>query len=148
MIPQCKSEPISPFDWRSELQLHVLEIDRQHQELLVRARALRDSIDAARPWQELQVMLSALIGFTEMHFRTEEDLMLAHGYEGYLAHKAEHTDLLAQAYLVRGELSAGAIGPCHMLSLFIAVWANQHIVDLDKKFFTFLETQRGSGAPR
>jgi hemerythrin len=144
MSSHCKSEVMSPFELRSELLLHVAEIDEQHRELLARARALRDSIDAAKPLQELEVMLSALIDFTEMHFHTEEELMLAHGYEGYGAHKAAHTDLLDQACLVRRELSTGAIGPCHVLSLFIQAWATEHILGPDKRLFAFLASKRPS----
>lgn len=135
---------MSPFELRSELLLHVAEIDEQHRELLARARVLRDSIDAAKPLQELEAMLSALIDFTEMHFHTEEELMVAHCYEGYGAHKAAHAELLEQAYVVRRELSAGAIGPCHVLSLFIQAWAIEHILGPDKRFFAFLESEHPS----
>ncbi|MGD0013655.1 MAG: bacteriohemerythrin [Bryobacteraceae bacterium] len=144
MSSQCESEVMSPFELRSELLLHVAEIDEQHRVLLARARALRDSIDAAKPLQELEAMLSALIDFTEMHFHTEEDLMVAHGYEGYGAHKAAHTELLDQAYVVRRELSIGAIGPCHVLSLFIQDWTTEHILGLDKQLFAFLASKRPS----
>ena len=39
-------------------------------------RLLVESRNAPEP-HEIQVLLSALIDFTEMHFRTEEELMLA-----------------------------------------------------------------------
>jgi hemerythrin len=141
MSPQGKSEVISPLAWRPELQLHVLDIDHQHEELLFRARVLEESIDPGKPLPELQVMLAALIDSTEMHFHTEEDLMRAQSYEGFPAHKAEHAELLDQAYLVRRELSTGEIHPCHMLSLFIQTWLNQHIVGLDKQFFASLASK-------
>ncbi len=144
MSSQGKSEVMSPLEWRPELQLHVREIDQQHEELLHRARVLEESIDAGRPLQELQVMLSALIDFTEIHLHTEEELMLARSYKGYSAHKAEHAVLLNQAYLVRHELSNGAIHPCHVLSLFIQAWINQHIVGPDRQFFAFLASAHPS----
>jgi hemerythrin-like metal-binding protein len=81
MSPQGNSEVLSASEWRPELELHVLEIDQQHRELLGRARVLQVSIEAAKPRQEIQVLLSALIDFTEMHFRTEEELMLANSYK-------------------------------------------------------------------
>jgi hemerythrin len=147
MSPHSKSEVMSPFEWRSELLLHVVEIDQQHRELLVRARFLRDSIDAVKPWRELQVMISALIDFTEMHFHAEEELMLAHGYEGFRAHQAAHAKLLDQAYLLRREFSTGAINPCHLLADFIQAWTEEHIVGPDKQFCAFLASERPSEGP-
>jgi hemerythrin len=144
MSPQGNSEVMSPFRWRPELQLHVLEIDQQHRELLARARVLQESIESAKPRQELQALLSALLDFTEMHFHTEEELMLAHSYKGFAAHKAAHAELLEQAYLVKRELSTGAIHPCHMLSLFIQAWTTQHIVGPDKEFCAFLASEHHS----
>jgi hemerythrin len=127
--------------------LNVVKIDQQHRELLVRARALRDSIDAARPWQELQVLLSALVDFTEMHFHTEEELMLAHGFEGFRVHQAAHAELLDQAYRLRREFSTGAINPCHLLADFIQAWTEEHIVGPDKQFCAFLASERPSEGP-
>ena len=142
--PQSKSAVMSPFEWRSELLLHVVKIDQQHRELLVRARALHDSIAAAKPRVELQVMLSGLIDFTEMHFHTEEELMLAHGYEGYRAHRAAHVELLDQADRLKREFSTGTIVPCHLLSRFVEAWTKEHIVGPDRQFCEFLTSQRPS----
>jgi len=125
---------MSPFEWRSELLLHIPEIDRQHQELVARALVLHDAIHAAKPTHELQASLSALIESTEIHFRSEEKMMRAHGYDGYAPHAAEHAKLLEQIYLVRREFSSGKIDPCQALTLFVQVWTEQHVLGLDKQF--------------
>ncbi|RPI14417.1 MAG: hypothetical protein EHM65_04645 [Acidobacteriales bacterium] len=53
-----KSAAASPFEWRPELLLHVNLIDRQHQELLVRARTLNEAFNAAAPQPEIEAKLS------------------------------------------------------------------------------------------
>jgi hemerythrin len=146
MSSQSNSEVPSALEWRPELQLHVLEIDQQHRELLAMAHVLQVSIEAAKPRPELQVLLSALIDFAELHFRTEEELMLANSYKGFAAHKGAHADLLEQANMVKREFSTGAIHPCHMLALFVQAWVSQHILGPDKEFFAFLASKRASEA--
>jgi len=130
---------MSPFEWRSELLVHIPEIDRQHQELVARARDLHNAIDAAKPRHELQARLSALVEFAEIHFRSEEKMMRAHGYDGYAPHAAEHAKLLEQIYLVRREFSSGKIDPCQALTLFIQVWMEQHVLGPDKQFAESVE---------
>jgi hemerythrin-like metal-binding protein len=125
---------MSPFEWRSELLLHIPEIDGQHQELVARASDLRNALDAATPRHELQAMLSALIESAENHFRSEEKMMRAHRYNGYAPHAAEHADLLEQVYLIRREFSSGKINPSVALMVFMQVWTEQHILGPDKQF--------------
>jgi hemerythrin len=138
---QCEPAETLRFELPPELLVDILEIDTQHLELLDRAGVLGEAINAAKPRQEIEALLSALIDFTEMHFRTEEEMMLTHGYAGYEEHKAAHESLLGQIRLAAREFSAGEIARCHLLSQFIQSWAEEHITDLDKKFSAFLKSK-------
>ncbi len=144
MSPQLESVVTSPFEWRSELLLDVQEIDRQHRELLARASVLRHVINATGPRHAIQAKMSELIDYTEMHFGSEEKMMLAHDYRGYATHKAAHTELLDQIYMVRQELSTGSLDPGHMLVLFLQAWTSQHILGPDKQFVAFLKSESGA----
>jgi hemerythrin len=136
-----KAAAVSPFEWRSELLLNVDQIDRQHQELLARARTLNEALNAAAPPHEIEAKLSDLIGFTEMHFGSEEEAMRAHGYEGYATHQAVHRKLLDQIHLVKRDLLNGTVVPCQMLTRFMQAWTNHHITNLDKQLATFLRSK-------
>jgi hemerythrin len=136
-----KSAAMSPFEWRSELLLHVDQIDRQHQELLARARILNEALNAAEPQHEIEAKLLDLIGFTEMHFSSEEEAMRAHSYEGYTAHQAMHRELSDQMHVVRRGLLDGTVAPCQILSHFLEAWVNHHISGPDKQFATFLRSK-------
>jgi hemerythrin len=138
---------MSPFEWRSELLLHIPEIDRQHQELVARASDLHSALDnaigAAKPSHELQTKLSALAEFAEKHFRSEEKMMRAHGYDGYESHAIEHARLLEQIYLISREFSSGKIDPTGVLMFFMQNWTEQHILGADKQFAKFLCSPAG-----
>ena len=137
---------MSKFEWRSELLLHIPEIDRQHQELVARASDLHDAMSLARPKQELQILLSALILCAETHFRSEEEMMLAHGYEGHEEHASRHAQLLEQVHIVRQEFASGKIRSCQPLLLFLQVWTERHILRGDSEFAAFLMTKEPAGA--
>ena len=137
---------MSKLEWRSELLLHIPGIDRQHEELVARAGDLHNAMDLARPKDELLILLSALVLCAETHFRSEEEMMLAHGYEGRAEHASRHAQLLEQVYLVRQELSSGKIGICQPLLVFVEVWTEQHILKQDSEFAAFLKSKEPARA--
>ncbi len=127
--------------WRSELLLNVAEIDRQHREVVDCASRLHAAISEGQAQEQLRPMLSALIALTEMHFASEEAMMLAHAFDGHAAHRSEHQKLLKQIYLVDKDLSSGCIDPCQALALFVQVWIDQHILSFDRQFAEFLKSK-------
>ncbi len=131
---------MTSLEWRSELLLNDAEIDGQHRELVNCASRLQAAIREGQAHEQIRPMLSALIAFTEMHFTSEEEMMLAHAFDGHAAHRSEHQNLLEQLRLVDNELSAGRIESCQALALFVQVWVEQHILSLDRQFAEFLES--------
>ena len=136
-----KAAAVSPFEWRPELLLHVDQIDRQHEELLLRANALNEALNAEAPRHEIEARLSELTSFTAMHFRSEEESMRAHNYEKYATHEAAHRKLLDQIQLVRGDLLNGKVSSCRMLTRFIEAWTNHHITGTDRELAAFLRSR-------
>ena len=132
---------MATLQWRPELLLNVAEIDRQHREMVDRAGRLQEAISEGQTQEQIRPMLSALIAFTEMHFNSEEAMMLAHGFDGHAAHRSEHQELLKQIHLVDEDLSSGCIDPCQALELFVQVWIEQHILSFDRQFAEFLKSK-------
>jgi hemerythrin len=132
---------MTSLEWRPELLLNVAEIDRQHREMVDRAGRLQEAISEGQTQEQIRPMLSALIAFTEMHFNSEEAMMLAHAFDGHAAHRPEHQKLLEQIYLVDKDLSSGRIDPCQALALFVQVWIDQHILSFDRQFAEFLKSK-------
>jgi hemerythrin len=72
------------------MNIGIEEIDEQHMGLARAINALYDSNIAREREKAVKIALNMLIGYTEIHFKTEEDLMKSHDYPQYLEHKAEH----------------------------------------------------------
>jgi hemerythrin-like metal-binding protein len=105
------------------------------------ASRLHAAISEGQAQEQIRPMLSALIELTEMHFTSEEAMMLAHGFDGHAAHRSEHQRLLKQIYLVDKDISSGRIHLCQTLELFVQVWIEQHILSSDRQFAEFLKSK-------
>ena len=132
---------MTSLEWRPELLLNVAEIDSQHREMVNCASRLHAAISEGQAQEQIRPMLSALIELTEMHFTSEEAMMLSHGFDGHAAHRSEHQRLLKQIYLVDKDISSGRIHLCQTLELFVQVWIEQHILSSDRKFAEFLKSK-------
>jgi hemerythrin-like metal-binding protein len=132
---------MTSLEWRPELLLNVAEIDSQHREIVDCASRLHAAISEGQAQEQIRPMLSALIELTEMHFTSEEAMMLAHGFDGHAAHRSEHQKLLKQIYLVDKDISSGRIHLCQTLELFVQVWIEQHILSSDRQFAEFLKSK-------
>jgi len=132
---------MTSYEWRSELLLNDAEIDRQHRELVNRASRLHAAISEGQAQEQIRPMMSELIAFTEKHFTSEEEMMLAHAFHGYAAHRAEHQKLLEQFHLVDKDLSVRRIDSCQALALFFQMWVERHILSSDRQFVKFLESK-------
>ena len=72
------------------------KLDNQHQELFSTLNRLHDHMMSFSAPVLIDKDLSNLIDQTETHFKTEEEIMQAHGYPGYALHKNSHELLLRQ----------------------------------------------------
>lgn len=83
--------------WSDAFEIGVPAIDREHRELtelLNRVAALNAAGNAIH--DDLLELLGHLYQHTQVHFRHEEELMSAIGFDDYLNHRAEHQMLLAE----------------------------------------------------
>ena len=130
------------------VSLSIPQVDLEHQEMLELARALKLALEAGFSRHECHKKLCLLIKSTEIHFSSEEQLMLSSRYPGYQAHKTEHARLLAQLQLVEKEFASRAVHPCGALSTFLEVSAVHHMRGPDKHFAVFLSQRTPAGQGR
>jgi hemerythrin-like metal-binding protein len=117
------------------------QIYREHREVLESLSDVRSAISLGRPKPELAGKLAEFMATVEKHFASEEGLMRSSGYQGAVAHAAEHERLFGQLQSVRQEFAAGAINQGGALALFVEVWTKEHIERVDGRFIDFLNAQ-------
>ena len=120
--------------WSEGLSLGVPVIDEQHRRLVDLINAVGDSLrdDTQRGGG---AVMQELIRHTELHFRTEEALMHAHGAHNAERHRQEHRVLLSDLRSLGAGLEATSV----MLALqHLKAWLVRHIDTSDRELATEL----------
>ena len=82
--------------WSRACNVGVQAMDDQHAILMDEMNELRRALVRGAHRGQADELLSKLIEFSRLHFRSEEQLLAQHGFPGLAGHRAEHQRLLAQ----------------------------------------------------
>jgi hemerythrin len=80
------------------------EIDQQHRELVKIYDRLNDAVKNHEPRKDIFRIIDDAISFTELHFATEERLMVKSGYPLIEEHKKSHQELIKDARRLKDKL--------------------------------------------
>lgn len=120
------------------MSVNIRSIDDQHKKLVALVNNLHDAMSAGKGQQVLGKILDELIEYTKTHFATEERLMIAHTYPGYLSHKKEHDGLTQQVIAIHQDFKAGKPVITVEIMRFLKDWLGRHIKGTDQKYGPFL----------
>ncbi len=129
------------MQWNSELELQIVEIDRQHQRLVELINQFDDAVQAQQGVEMLDKVLNELLDYTKTHFKFEEALLAKHGYPTYPEHKAEHDALAEKVVFMQDMFKEGNPPDSNMLLNFLKIWLKEHILDVDKQYAPYLQEQ-------
>jgi hemerythrin len=132
---------MSLITWSDEYSVNIKEIDNQHRQLVEMLNELHRSMRAGQSGQVLGNLLQRLIDYTEYHFSTEEKIMEAYNYPGYIHHKSEHAALTRKVMEFQRQYRQNPTGLGVQLMNFLKSWLVDHIVGSDKKYTKFLNSQ-------
>lgn len=124
---------MSFFDWTSQLEVNVAQMDAQHKQILSLMNRLYDerATNAANP--RLASTLTELGRVTAAHFSDEEAHMAAIGFPKLRSHAEIHRQLLdrfhehVNAFKASGKLSDDFF-------TFLKQWLVAHIIGIDKQY--------------
>ncbi len=118
--------------WRSEYNLGVEGIDKQHRSLVDLVNQVWEGIVFQAERAKMLELVQRLEHYTIAHFAAEEAYMKAIGYPGLDAHKLVHQQFIARvdaekkAVLKGGQLTLGLVE-------FLKQWLLDHIMGLDRE---------------
>lgn len=125
---------------KEQFGTNINTADYQHQEIFSMVNQLVDRVTSGNR-QAVGKQLDALINYVAMHFKTEEDLMQAHGYPDYAAHKAKHDELVATCVDLQKKFHAGQAEVTADTAVFVKDWLYNHIPNVDKHYGPFLNSK-------
>lgn len=84
--------------------LDVAEIDQQHSQLVSMLNELNDAVKNHSERKDIYQIIDDVISYTELHFASEEQLMLQSGYPEIEWHKNKHKQLIKEALHLKDKL--------------------------------------------
>jgi len=129
------------INWNDTYSIGVLKIDNQHKRLVQIINELSDAMGAGKGKDVLGKVLNELVLYVNTHFKSEEELMLQHGYEEYETHRYEHEKLTDEVKRFLEDLQTGKALLTGQIMNFLRNWLMDHIVVKDKKLGKFLNSK-------
>ncbi|PWH17777.1 MAG: hemerythrin [Anaerolineae bacterium] len=124
-----------------DFSVNIKEIDNQHRQLIEIVNQLHRAMREGKSSQMINDIINRLIDYTQYHFETEERLMEAYNFPGYVHHKAEHAKLTRQVQEFQRQYRQNPMGLSVQLLNFLKSWVADHILQTDKQYTRFLNNQ-------
>ncbi|HEY5764163.1 MAG TPA: bacteriohemerythrin [Rhodocyclaceae bacterium] len=129
------------IEWGPEYETGVREIDSQHRTLLGIYNDLSDALELDTAGQAAATTLDRLLHYTDFHFKTEERMMVEHGYPMSSAHTAEHYVLIERSKLLQHRLQGGDQKVAVDTLDFLKRWLINHIQKVDRDLAEYLQSR-------
>jgi hemerythrin len=125
------------MQWNDSLSVGVTEIDTQHKNLVLYLNDLHFAMSQGKGSEVLKSLLARLVGYTQVHFATEEKYMQQWSYPGYVHHKGEHTAFVKKVGDFQAKFEAGQTALSIEILTFLKDWVGNHIQGTDKRYSVF-----------
>jgi hemerythrin-like metal-binding domain len=135
------------FDWKPEYSLNIAEIDKQHKRLFELAAELYEisrAKDDFDHYDEIMRVFQELSDYTVYHFSYEENLLDQYKFEPHYTkmHKLEHGAFVNKMVkLGQQDLDKNQKKVLLDIIMFAVDWIEKHIMNTDKKYSAFLNSQ-------
>jgi hemerythrin-like metal-binding protein len=129
------------FAWSDTYSVQIGIIDMQHKNLVNLVNELHQAMGVGQGKEQAGKILSNLIRYTQVHFKTEENLMESHKYPEYTSHKSEHDRLTKTVLDFQDKFQRNQVGLTVELMDFLKLWLTRHILGSDQKYTPFLNAK-------
>jgi hemerythrin-like metal-binding protein len=123
---------VTLLTWSHECIVGVEAIDDQHGILMDTLNELRVMLLRGTDRRGVSLQLERLIDFTQMHFQSEEKLLLQQGFPGINDHRTAHHHLLAKLYEALEQINHQEVLHFPSLLGFLPSWYLDHVETLDQ----------------
>jgi hemerythrin len=127
--------------WTTEYAVGVPLIDQQHQELFRRINALLQACNEGQGKEKVGEILNFLEEYVQVHFGSEEEVMIKHAYPEYLAHRKQHQHFVENFMDLKRKFEQEGAG-IHLVvttNKVVVDWLRNHILLTDTKLGAFLK---------
>jgi len=131
------------IQWDNQYELGITSIDNQHKELVNIIGNLSDLLTSAISGEDIYdpmiEIITSLTNYTIYHFKYEEDLFDAYGYESAAVHKKEHQNLIQEIENLDFEsIDEDQVIYGKKILRFLLTWVFKHISGTDFLYKEFM----------
>ena len=126
------------LSWQKEYMVGVPQIDKEHQYLFALINEFHDKHASVAGPQRALAVLNRLVDYAKLHFRHEEELMLAMGYPLLPDQLDMHDKLYSSVSRLCQTLQADPSNLGPETIRFLKGWMIGHIVNEDMRIGDFL----------
>lgn len=126
------------MEWNDTLSLGIDTVDNHHKKLISMINSLYDAMLAGHSKDTVAKILSALLVYTDKHFKYEEQLFEKYNYRHSIEHKQQHDNLLKQVVALNEKFNCSKVTISVELLKFLKKWMTEHIMEEDKMYCEFL----------
>jgi len=127
--------------WSPTFSVGIRLIDQQHKGLLDMVNDMFNHVvgseEAEREY--FQRIIHKAVDYVKVHFATEERIMKATRFPGYLSHKGAHEDFILTVAQNIQEYRTGKKGNLLSFTHFLREWILTHIAIMDKQYFDYFK---------
>jgi hemerythrin len=139
VIEEVKFMPL--FTWDPTFSVGFNDWDDHHKRLFELINQLYEAMRLGKGSQELSIILSNLLDYTNFHFSSEEARFTQFGYPDKVKHVGEHQIFKDKIVEFRTQAASGQVGLTVKVASFLKDWLLNHIKIEDKKYGPFFKSK-------
>jgi hemerythrin len=125
---------MSLVEWKNDYSVGVVEIDNQHQKIVVLINRLFDAMKQGKANNVLGPIINDLVIYAQTHFKTEEKYFAAFKYQNEAEHQAIHQSFVKEITKFKSDFESGKITLSIGVLNFLKDWLDKHILGEDMKY--------------
>ena len=123
--------------WSEKLSVGIQQVDDEHQNLVAVLNQLDEAMRTGKGTRVMSEILAQLIQYTQIHFNSEEELMLECQYPKLKLHQAQHRQLVQKVVKYQQKFEKSGKRITKEMMEFLNYWLTNHILVDDMAFGQF-----------
>jgi len=136
--------------WSPKFACGIKLIDDQHKQLVALVNDMFNHVTGnnVQEYEYFNRVIQEAVRYIKLHFATEEKIMLATNFSGYLEHKRKHDSFVVTVADSINDFRYGKRFTLYAFTKFLKDWVLTHIAVMDKQYFEYIKfvaTRKANG---
>jgi hemerythrin-like metal-binding protein len=127
--------------WTEGFSVGVVMLDEQHKYLIKVANQLIEAPKVTTNSETISWILSDMLKYAQVHFKSEENLLRRYGYPQLDQHITEHQAFKKQTMSFFQEITVDVSTVPNTMLNYLCEWVVEHILSSDMAYKPFLQEQ-------